>query len=244
MRLLSFVIGMGVIVVAAVSAARLWWPSGLEQSFDNPPLVGGESGREEESVDGAMSAVETPLPIDEAKSGTTTETPTQAPVPAPPSETAPEAPSIVNRLLGFGYRVPPSPRTIDTIIIHSSYNASGGDVYDIDKIIGQYEQYGVGAHYLIGRKGTIFRLVEEKNIAYHAGVAKMPDGRTNVNDFSIGIEIVGTEKSGFTNDQYRALNTLIADIKGRYKIKSVVGHSDIAPGRKTDPWEFDWKKIK
>lgn len=152
--------------------------------------------------------------------------------------------AVQSRLLRFGFRFPPAPRSVDTIVLHSSYNALGGDVYSVDRTIDEYEQYGVGAHYLIDRTGTVLRLVEEANIAYHAGSSKMPDGRKNVNDFSIGIEIIATEESGYTDKQYSAVNSLIADIKTRHKIKSVVGHGDIAPGRKTDPWKFDWKKLK
>lgn len=152
--------------------------------------------------------------------------------------------SIESRLIGFGHRTPPSPRTLDTIVLHSSYNASGGDAYDREKIIGQYEQYGVGAHYLIERNGRILRLVEEGDIAYHAGESKMPDGRRNVNDFSIGIELVATEESGYTDKQYQAVNDLIADIKTRHPIKDIVGHGDVAPKRKSDPWKFDWKRLK
>lgn len=152
--------------------------------------------------------------------------------------------SIQSRLLRFGFRVPPAPRSVDTIVLHSSYNALGGDVYSVDRTIEEYEQYGVGAHYLIDRSGTILRLVEEANIAYHAGSSKMPDGRKNVNDFSIGIEMIATEDSGYTDKQYSAVNALIADIETRHTVKHVVGHGDIAPGRKTDPWKFDWKRLK
>lgn len=167
--------------------------------------------------------------------------PTKPPTPEPVS---PKGIEIIPRLTSFGFRTPPSERTIDTIVLHSSYNASGGDVYNLDKIIGQYEQYGVGAHYLIARDGKIYQLVRESNIAYHAGESKMPDGRKNVNDFSIGIEIVGTEDSGFTAKQYETVNDLITDIKTRYKVKDIVGHGDVAPTRKTDPWKFDWKKLR
>lgn len=166
-------------------------------------------------------------------------------VPAPLPETTPQTGlEIIPRLTSFGFRTPPSKRSIDTIVLHSSYNASGGDVYNLEKIIGQYEQYGVGAHYLIARDGKIYQLVRESDIAYHAGESKMPDGRKNVNDFSIGVELVGTEESGFTNKQYDAVNDLIVDIKTRYKIKDIVGHGDVAPKRKTDPWKFDWKKLR
>lgn len=102
----------------------------------------------------------------------------------------------------------------------------------------------MSAHYLIDRKGVIYHLVADKNIAYHAGVSKMPDGRTGVNDFSIGIEMMNQEETSYTDAQYGAVNNLIAYLKGKYPIKYVVGHDDIAPDRKTDPWNFDWKRLK
>ena len=152
--------------------------------------------------------------------------------------------AVKDRLVSFGYAVPKSPRTIDTVVIHSSYNSTGGDPYSVDKVIGIWKSYGVAPHYMIDRAGTVYRLVADTNIAYHAGAAKMPDGRTNVNDFSIGIEMLNTMTGKYTDAQYTAVNALIATLKGEYPIKSVVGHSDIAPGRKTDPWNFDWKRLE
>src|SRR3989338_157928 len=160
------------------------------------------------------------------------------------AKAANEAVPIVNRLMSSGFSVPENPRSINTIVLHSSYDLNGSDPYSVFSIIKEYEDYGVSAHYLIDRKGTVYRLVEDKNIAYHAGVSKMPDGRQGVNDFSIGIEMMNTEKGQFTSAQYTAVSNLIASLKKQYPIKSVVGHSDIAPGRKTDPWNFDWKKLK
>lgn len=151
---------------------------------------------------------------------------------------------IINHLMPAGFSVPQKPRNIDTIVLHSSYDLSGADPYSVEGIVKEYTSYGVSSHYLIDRKGIIYRLVEDKNIAYHAGVSKMSDNRTNVNDFSIGIEMMNTEKGQFTNAQYDAVNNLIASLKKQYLIKSVVGHSDIAPDRKTDPWNFDWKRLK
>lgn len=150
--------------------------------------------------------------------------------------------SITNKLVSFGYGKADS-RKIDTIIIHSSYNAMGGDKYDVDGLIKEYKSYGVSSHYLIDRKGKTYQLVADKNIAYHAGVSKVPDGRTNVNDFSLGIEMMNTEEGKYTDEQYSALKSLIANLKNKYKIKYVLGHNQIAPGRKTDPWNFDWGKI-
>lgn len=150
---------------------------------------------------------------------------------------------ITNKLISWGYAVSSS-RKIDTIVIHSSYDALGDDPYSISGIIAEYKQYGVSAHYLIGRDGKIYRLVDDKNIAYHAGESKVPDGRTGVNAFSIGIELVNTKTGKVTAEQYSSLKELIAEIKVKNKIKYVLGHKDIAPGRKDDPWGFDREKIK
>lgn len=157
-------------------------------------------------------------------------------------ETKSEAGKIVDKLVSWGF-AKSSGRKIDTIIVHSSYNSLGGDVFDPDKIIDIYKQYEVSAHYLIGRDGTAYRLVEDKNIAWHAGVSKVPDGRTNVNDFSIGIEMINTMDGKYTEAQYDALNQLIKNLKSKYEIKYILGHNEIAPGRKTDPWGIDWKKV-
>lgn len=157
-------------------------------------------------------------------------------------ESQSESGKIVDRLMKTGFKVS-SGRKIDTIIVHTSYNAIGSDPYDIRDIIKQYEQYEVSAHYLIGRDGTIYRLVKDKDIAWHAGVSKMPDGRTNINDFSIGIEVVNTKEGKFSKEEYEALNSLIKDLKEKYGIKYVLGHDDIAPTRKTDPWGIEWDRV-
>lgn len=238
-----------------VSLGGLWYGSSTDAplddaAFENAPLTLENKPLESPSPELVLSESMPSMPEPEPKTKTETEeeiqTGSQEKPAQTPTETANDTPDVPtqSRILRFGFRVPPAPRTIDTIVLHSSYNALGGDPYSTDKTISEYEQYGVGAHYLIDRSGAVFRLVEEANIAYHAGASKMPDGRKNVNDFSIGIELIATEESGYTDRQYTAVNALIADIRTRYKIKSVVGHSDIAPGRKTDPWKFDWKKLK
>lgn len=150
---------------------------------------------------------------------------------------------IKSRLVSFGY-AESSGRKIDTAVLHSSYNNQGGDRYSVDRVIDIWKSYDVAPHYMIDRKGTIYRLVEDEDIAYHAGNSKMPDGRTNVNGFSIGIEILGDEDDGYAATQYGAVNDLVAYLKRKHGVKYVVGHDDIAPGRKTDPWNFDWKKLK
>lgn len=151
---------------------------------------------------------------------------------------------VADKLMSSGFQKYSGERKIDTIVLHSSFNSLGGDQYDVDKIVDIYRSYGVSAHYIIGRDGAAHRLVKDNDISYHAGVSSVPDGRTNVNGFSIGIEIVGNYDDGYTDAQYDAVNALIADIKSRHEIKYVLGHDDIAPGRKTDPWNFEWNKLK
>jgi hypothetical protein len=151
--------------------------------------------------------------------------------------------SITNRLVSWGFQKADE-RKIDTIIIHSSYDALGDDPYSVSGVIAEYKEYAVAPHYLVDRKGKVYRLVEDKNIAYHAGESKMSDGRTGVNAFSIGVEMLTTKKDKLTDAQYSALKLLISDLKGKYKITNVLGHSQIAPGRKDDPWNFEWGKLK
>ena len=160
-----------------------------------------------------------------------------------PREEENKLPKITKKLVNWGLQ-PSSGRKIDSIIIHTSYNILTYDPYDFDKLLEEYKTYEVAPHYLINRKGEIFQLVLEENIAYHAGKSQVPDGRKGVNDFSIGIELMNTKKDEITKSQYDSLGNLLAYLKSKYEIKYVLGHSDIAAGRKDDPWNFNWKKVK
>ena len=146
---------------------------------------------------------------------------------------------IVDKTVSFGMRTTQL-RNIDVIIVHSVFNASGGDIYDIDLIIKQFSRYHVSSHYVIGRSGTIFQLVKEKNVSFHAGQSSLPDGRKGANSCSIGIELMDSVGDAPTELQIRSLTALVKDIESRYPIKYVLRHSDIAPGRKTDPWNMNW----
>lgn len=135
-------------------------------------------------------------------------------------------------------------RNIDVIVIHSSYYADV-DSFSIRGILDEYEAYDVSAHYLIGRDGTIYRLVPENDLSYHAGKSMLPanPSRTALNANSIGIEVVNTEHNGPTEQQYEALVRLVNNIRARHPIRYIYRHSDIAPGRKTDPWQFHWQEF-
>lgn len=169
-------------------------------------------------------------------------TPEKVALPAKDDSSGAEVGKVINKLTSWGY-TKATDRKIDTMIVHSSYDSLGDNPYSVSGIIDIYRQYEVSAHYLIARDGVIYRLVEDKNIAWHAGASKMPDGRTNVNDFSIGVEMINTKDGKYTDEQYDALNELIASLKNKYSIKNILGHDDIAPGRKTDPWGIEWNKV-
>jgi len=101
----------------------------------------------------------------------------------------------------------------------------------------------VSAHFFIRRDGTLVQFVACAQRAWHAGASSWR-GRAQCNDFSIGIELEGTDDVRYTAAQYQALTRLIRALRRRYPIEAIVGHSDIAPGRKTDPGSaFDWSRL-
>src|SRR5210317_2330977 len=102
----------------------------------------------------------------------------------------------------------------------------------------------VSAHFLIKRTGELIQFVSCNDRAWHAGESSWK-GMSNCNDFSIGIELEGTEIESYEEIQYKVLLNLLVQLKKEYNIIDIVGHSDIAPHRKTDPGpSFDWNKIK
>lgn len=101
----------------------------------------------------------------------------------------------------------------------------------------------VSAHFFIRRDGEVVQFVPADKRAWHAGVSSWR-GRARCNDFSVGIELEGCDTQPFTGIQYTRLARLIGALRARYAIEVVVGHSDIAPGRKTDPGPcFDWPRL-
>ncbi len=101
----------------------------------------------------------------------------------------------------------------------------------------------VSAHFLIRRDGELVQFVATSKRAWHAGVSCW-HGREGCNDISIGIELEGDDAHPFNDTQYASLGKLVCALRGQYPIEAVVGHADIAPGRKTDPgpW-FDWRRL-
>ena len=102
----------------------------------------------------------------------------------------------------------------------------------------------VSSHFLVRRDGRIVQFVPCGKRAWHAGVSTWR-GRPRCTDFSIGIELEGSDFEPFTEPQYAALARLTRRLKRVYPIVDIVGHSDIAPDRKTDPGPFfDWEGYK
>ena len=99
----------------------------------------------------------------------------------------------------------------------------------------------VSAHFYIQRTGQLIQFVSTQQRAWHAGTSQWY-GRDNCNDFSIGIELEGLEDHPFEAIQYEVLRSLIWDIQHVHPlVQDVVGHSDVAPGRKRDPGDaFNW----
>lgn len=102
----------------------------------------------------------------------------------------------------------------------------------------------VSAHFLIRRNGKIIQHVSCRQRAWHAGVSVWR-GISRCNDFSIGIEVEGCDDQPFEPIQYIRLARVIRRLQRRYPIEDIVGHADIAPGRKTDPGpHFDWLRLR
>ncbi len=104
-------------------------------------------------------------------------------------------------------------------------------------------QLRVSSHFFIRRDGALMQFVSCNQRAWHAGESSW-QGRSRCNDFSIGIELEGSDDDPFESAQYATLDVLLGALRGAYPITDIVGHSDIAPGRKTDPGPcFDWSLV-
>lgn len=154
----------------------------------------------------------------------------------------------------------PDPAGIRLIVIHSislppgEYGGPWVEKLFTNQLPGDEHPYfeeihnlQVSAHVLIRRDGTVKQFVPFDQRAWHAGESCY-QGEQACNDFSIGIELEGTDDSDFEDIQYRKLAEIIISLEYTYpeiNRQRITGHSDIAPGRKTDPGSgFDWNKLK
>jgi AmpD protein len=151
----------------------------------------------------------------------------------------------------------PDSTNIDLLVIHNISLPPGqfggpfiGDLfnnrlaYDADPYFEQLRPLRVSSHFLIRRDGSVEQFVSGNDRAWHAGLSVFC-GRERCNDFSIGIELEGTDFEPFTEAQYAVLASLTHALRERYPLKNVAGHEHIAPGRKTDPGPFfDWARYR
>lgn len=102
----------------------------------------------------------------------------------------------------------------------------------------------VSSHFVVRRDGALIQFVSCASRAWHAG-ASVWRGRERCNDYSIGIELEGSDSQPFEDVQYTVLASLVRVLQSRYALSDMVGHSDIAPGRKTDPGPFfEWGRVR
>ena len=154
----------------------------------------------------------------------------------------------------------PSESSLDLIVIHNISLPPGqfGDSHiedlfcncldtDAHEYFVEIGHLQVSSHLLIKRDGQIIQFVPFDKRAWHAGESQY-EGRSRCNDFSVGIELEGTDDIPFEDAQYEVLSMVIHSLLMAYSGLSkqhIVGHSDIAPGRKTDPGDcFDWGKLR
>jgi AmpD protein len=101
----------------------------------------------------------------------------------------------------------------------------------------------VSSHFLVRRDGALVRFVPVERRAWHAGASSWR-GRSRCNDFSVGVELEGADDAPFEDAQYAALAALLAQLRAELPLRAIAGHSEIAPGRKTDPGpRFDWQRL-
>lgn len=136
-----------------------------------------------------------------------------------------------------------APVKIDQLVIHCSFEP------DIENVL---DKNNMGAHYVVHKDGTVLQCVDESKRTYHAGIsswAQVKGGDDNINAHSIGIEVENPtfgSTTEYTPEQMDSLIRLCKSIIARHHIKphNVIGHSDIAPGRKADPGVlFPWRKL-
>ena len=161
--------------------------------------------------------------------------------------------SGLRRVKSPNFDARPAHNKIGLLVIHSISlppNIYGGDAIErfftnvLDHsghpYFEQLRGVRVSSHFLVRRDGQIIQFVSCNKRAWHAGVSTWR-GRSRCNDFSIGVELEGSDFEPFTERQYAALARLTRRLKRAYPIRDITGHSDIAPERKTDPGPyFDW----
>lgn len=155
------------------------------------------------------------------------------------------------------YNARPDPTDISLLVIHNISLPAGqfggphiSDLFQncldcsVHESFESLRDLKVSSHFLIRRDGTLLQFVSTLERAWHAGISSF-EGRPSCNDFSIGIELEGADDMPFEPAQYEALSLLTQALLAHFPITHIVGHSEIAPGRKTDPGTcFDWGRYQ
>lgn len=149
----------------------------------------------------------------------------------------------VDMIVVHGISLPPGEFGTDAV----SHFFCGKLSFDAHPFYQTIASLRVSAHLLIKRTGAIIQFVPFSQRAWHAGESFF-QGKTHCNDFSIGIELEGTDNMPYENEQYLTLAEVIRLLRECYPqitLDRLVGHSDIAPGRKTDPGSsFNWSYLR
>jgi AmpD protein len=155
----------------------------------------------------------------------------------------------------FGDR--PAGESVSLVVIHNISlppdEFGGGWVEDfflnrlnatVDPFFSTISELQVSAHFYIRRDGRVIQFVGCDRRAWHAGQSCWCE-RDNCNDYSVGIELEGSDSQPYTAEQYAALWPVLDALRARYPISGIAGHCHIAPGRKTDPGAyFDWPALR
>ena len=108
---------------------------------------------------------------------------------------------------------------------------------------GELRDLRVSAHFLVRRDGELIQFVPVQRRAWHAGASRWR-GRLRCNDFSVGVELEGAPQRAFADPQYAQLARLVCALRAALPLREIAAHSDIAPGRKSDPGgRFDWSRL-
>lgn len=151
----------------------------------------------------------------------------------------------------------PASAQVELIVVHGISLPAGvfGTEHVDDLFMGQLDTAAhpdfaalkglrVSAHFVVRRDGGLWQYVSCDQRAWHAGVSRF-GSRERCNDFSVGIELEGCDELAYEAAQYESLGALLGALLQSYPVRAVAGHSDIAPGRKTDPGpHFDWDFVR
>jgi len=138
----------------------------------------------------------------------------------------------------------PPTAVVDTVVLHATV------ISTLQGVVERFQspEHKVSSHYTIGKDGSVVQHVSRFNRAWHAGKSKDVEGRTHVNDFSIGIELVNLNdgKDPYPLPQTTVLRNLIMALRKSLPLRYVTSHEYVAvpPGRKTDPLAYPWKTLE